>query len=266
MGQMSMTTALVTGASTGIGAVFADKLAARGHDLVLVARSQDKLEAIAQDLSQRYNVAAVAIAQDLTTADAAAHLFTQLEQRGITVEVLVNNAGFGTYGEFGEGDLGTYLNMIQLNITVLVDLTYRCLQGMQARRSGSILNISSTAAFQPIPYLGVYAATKAFVLSFSEALWYECKPYNVKVLGVCPGPTATEFFKTAAFPDTMQESMGQSYVTPEEVVTTALKALDDGHSNVVTGGLNNQLLVNAGRFMPREMLTSAVGRMFKGNA
>ena len=258
-----MTTALITGASTGIGAVFAEQLAAQGHDLVLVARSQEKLQALSDRLSQTYDIKATVMVQDLLATGATAGIFSQLAEFDIEVDLLVNNAGFGTYGELADGDLQTYLNMIQLNVSVLIDLTYKALQGMKQRRSGSILNISSTAAFQPIPYFAVYAATKSFVLSFSEALWYECQPYGVKVLGVCPGPTETQFFKTAEFPDAMESPPGQSLASPEEVVKEALKALAQGQSNVVTGGLTNQILVNASRFVPREMLTKAVGDMFK---
>lgn len=258
-----MTTALITGASSGIGAVFAEKLAARGHDVVLVARSQDKLEAIAEDLSRQHGVKTTVIVQDLIEPQAGAKVLEQLEQQNLQVDVLVNNAGFGVYGELADGELSDYLNMIQLNVMVLVDLTYRCLQGMKQRRSGSILNIASTAAFQPIPYFAVYAATKSFVLSFSESLWYECKPYDVKVIGVCPGPTETQFFEVADFPSSMKDSVGQNYTSPEEVVTEALQALDKGQANVVTGGLTNQLLVNAGRLFPRETLVKAVGGMFK---
>ncbi|MEM1308544.1 MAG: SDR family oxidoreductase [Cyanobacteria bacterium P01_H01_bin.153] len=260
-----MTTALITGASSGLGAEFSAQLAAQGQDVVLVARSQDKLQALAEQLTQTYGVRTTAIVQDLLAADATDRIFAQLEQQEVEVDLLVNNAGFGVYGELADGDLATYLKMIQLNVTVLVELTYRALQGMKARRSGRILNISSTAAFQPIPYFAVYAATKSFVLSFSESLWYECQPYDIKVLGVCPGPTATEFFKTADFPNTTEAPLGQNLSTPEEVVQEALKALDRGGSNVVTGGLINQILVNASRFVPREMLTSSVGRMFKAD-
>ena len=258
----NMTTALVTGASSGIGTIFARQLAQRGQNLVLVARSQEKLQAIADELSQQNGIQATVIPQDLTAPDATESLFQQLEQLGIQIDVLVNNAGFGVYGEFAEGDREQHLNMLQLNILVLVDLAHRCLQGMKARRSGSILNISSTAAFQPIPYFATYAASKSFVLSFSEALWYEGREYGVKVLGVCPGPTETQFFKDAGFPDSMKVA-GQGYASPEAVVDEALKALDRGESNVVTGGLNNQLLVNAGRFLPREVLVKAVGNLFK---
>ncbi|WP_204139173.1 SDR family oxidoreductase [Halomicronema sp. CCY15110] len=256
-----MTTALITGASGGIGAVFAEQLAARGHDLVLVARSQDKLQAIAEQLAATHGVTTTVMVQDLLAAGAAAQIFNQLAQQDIQVDLLVNNAGFGSYGEVADGDLPTYLNMIQLNVSVLVDLTHRALQGMQQRRSGSILNISSIAAFQPMPYFAVYAATKSFVLSFSEALWYECQPYGIQVLGVCPGPTETQFFKTAEFPDGLASSE-QSLAAPEVVVKEALQALEKGHSNVVTGGLMNQIIVNSGRFLPREALTKFVGEMF----
>lgn len=260
-----MTTALITGASSGIGAVFAERLAQRQHDLILVARSQDKLQAIADRLAQQYSIQATVIAQDLTAVNAADTIFTQLRQQELTVDVLVNNAGFGTYGEFAEADRKTMLEMIQLNVVALVDLAHHCLQPMKARRSGSILNIGSTASFQPLPYFAVYAATKAFVLSFSESLWQECKAYNVRVLAVCPGPTETEFFQVAAFPDQLGEQVGQNLASPEAVVEEALRALDQGKANVVTGGLTNQVLVNASRFFPREVLVSAVSRIFKAD-
>ena len=259
-----MTTALITGASSGIGAVFAEKLAASHHDLVLVARSEAKLQALGDRLSQQHNIQATVIVQDLTAADGPQRVWDQLVSQGIEVDVLINNAGYGTYGEFAAGALENHLNMIQLNVVALVDLAHRCLQGMKARRLGSIVNIGSTASFQSLPYLGIYAATKAFVLSFSEALWQECKPYGVKVLAVCPGPTETEFFKVAEFPASLGETVGQNYASPEAVVDEALRALDKGQSNVVTGGVMNQVLVNAGRFLPREALVGAVGKMFKG--
>ncbi|MGF1522714.1 MAG: SDR family NAD(P)-dependent oxidoreductase [Leptolyngbyaceae cyanobacterium] len=258
-----MTTALITGASSGIGAVFAEQLASRKYDLVLVARSQDKLRTIADKLTQQHGIQTTVIAQDLTAPNAGKTVFTQLEEQSIVVDLLINNAGFGTYGEFAEGERDTYLNMIQLNVMALTELTHLYLPQMRSRRSGSIVNIGSTASFQPIPYFAVYAATKAFVLSFSEALWQECKPYNVKVLAVCPGPTETEFFKVADFPDSLGEQVEQNYTTPETVVEEALKALEQGHANVVPGGFLNQLLVNSARFLPRELLVNGVGRVFK---
>ncbi|NJN22197.1 MAG: SDR family oxidoreductase [Leptolyngbya sp. RL_3_1] len=259
-----MTTALITGASSGIGAVFAEKLAASQHDLVLVARSADKLQALANRLSQQHGIQATVIAQDLTAADGPKRVWDQLASQGIEVDVLINNAGYGTYGEFATGELDNHLNMIQLNVVALVDLAYRCLQGMKARGSGSIVNIGSTASFQALPYLGIYAATKAFVLSFSEALWQECKPYGVKVLAVCPGPTETEFFKVADFPTSLGESVGQNYASPEAVVDEALKALEKGQANVVTGGDHEPGVGECRAVLPRETLVGAVGKMFKG--
>ncbi len=259
-----MTTALITGASSGIGAAFAEKLASRKYDLVLVARSQDKLTALAARLQDQHGIRAIALPQDLSAPQAAATVFNQVEQQGVMIDLLVNNAGFGHYGPFIDSDLDNYLTMIQLNITALVDLTYRFLQPMKARQSGSIINIASTAAFQALPYFGVYSATKAFVLSFSESLWYECKPLGIKILGVCPGPTDTEFFKVADFPDGMKESISQNYTAPETVVAEALNALEQGRSHVVPGGFMNQLMVNSGRFLPREVLTNLVGKLFKG--
>ena len=257
-----MTTALITGASSGIGTVFAERLAHRSHDLVLVARSHDKLQTLASRLSQQCGIQTTVISQDLTAPGAIQTIFTQLEKQSIEIDLLVNNAGFGVYGEFAEGQLETYLNMIQLNVVALVELTHRCLQGMRSRRSGSILNIGSTASFQPIPNFGVYAATKAFVLSFSEALWCECKPYGINVIAVCPGPTSTEFFKVAAFPNSMGEKVGNNLTSPETVVQEALMALEQRHSNVVTGGFTNQVIVNATRFLPREAILKAVSRIF----
>lgn len=260
-----MVTALITGASSGIGAAFAQALAKRNYDLVLVARSQDKLQALATQLTQQQGIQVTVIPQDLTDKGAVAGICAELGQKDITVDLLVNNAGFGTYGEFAEGDLDNYLTMIQLNIAVLVELTHRCLPGMKARQTGSILNIGSTASFQPLPYFAVYAATKAFVLSFSEALWHECKPYGVKVLAVCPGPTKTSFAEVADFPNSIGKQFSQNAATPEVVVTEALQALAQESSNVVAGGWMNQVMVNASRFFPRETILSAVGRMFSAD-
>lgn len=258
-----MATALITGASSGIGAAFARTLAERQYHLVLVARSQQTLEALSEQLTHQHGIEVTVIPQDLTAPAAIQTIMATLEHQNIVVDLLVNNAGFGNYGEFATGNLDTYLTMLQLNIVALVALTHRCLQGMRSRRSGSVLNVGSTASFQPLPYLAVYAATKAFVLSFSEALWYECQPYDINVLAVCPGPTETGFAKVAAFPDGLKAPMGQIQASPEAVVAAALKALERSPSNTVVGGLMNQFLVNATRFLPRETITKAVGHLFK---
>lgn len=257
-----MSTALVTGASGGIGKAFAEELAARQTNLVLIARSAEKLEEIATQLQQKHNVKVEIIAKDLTDPNATNDVFDLLKAKGLTIDLLINNAGFGDYGDFAERDGQRQLNMIQLNITALVDLTHKFLPLMRERRSGSIINVSSIAGFQPMPYLSVYAATKAFVLSFSEALWAENRDYGVRVLVVCPGPTETDFFTEAKFPTALAGSTNK-IATPKQVVDDALKALEKGDSTVVSGGLGNRVIVNMHRFLPRESFVSLLAKQFK---
>lgn len=260
-----MTTALITGASSGIGEEFARQLAARKYDVVLVARSQDKLETLAASLQQQYAISAEVIVQDLTEPYAGKTVYDAVTSRGIAIDLLINNAGFGDYGEFSQSDLTRQLNMIQLNIMVLTELTGLFLPEMKTRGSGGIINIASIAAFQPLPYMSVYAATKAFVLNLSEALWAENKDSGVKILGVCPGPTESDFFKVAGFPDSFTEKQSKTMaMTPaDEVVRESLKALEKGQSSLVTGGIANQLIVNVPRFVPRDFLVSAVEKQFR---
>ncbi len=250
-----MQTALITGASSGIGKVFAQELAARQVDLVLVARSEAKLQQLAAQLREQFGVQVQVLVQDLIEPGAATRVFEAVTESGWVIDLLVNNAGFGDYGEFAERSRSRYLEMIQLNVMSLVDLTHQFLPGMQQRRSGSIINVSSIAGFQPLPYWSVYAATKAFVLSFSESLWAENKVYGVRVLALCPGTTKTEFFDVADATGNTTEG-GQSLTSPEEVVRDALKALKSGETNVVTGGLGNQIIINLHRFLPRRLFVS----------
>jgi len=259
-----MSTALITGASSGIGAVFAQALAKRQTNLVLVARSQDKLNQLAQQLQEQYPIQVEVLVQDLTGPDAAKSVFEAVTQKNITIDLLINNAGFGTYGSFSESSLPKQLEMIQLNIMALVDLTYQFLPQMQQRGSGAIINLSSIAGFQPLPYMSVYAATKAFVLSFSEALWAENQDKGVKVIAVCPGPTKTNFFDIAGFEELATGSReNQRSATPESVVRDALKALEGHSSTVVTGGLPNQIIVNLPRFLRRDTLVKLVEQQFR---
>lgn len=260
-----MTTALITGASSGIGEEFAHQLAKKQTDLILVARSRDKLEELATKLEQQYLINTEVIVQDLTTSGAGKTLFDLVQQKGLTVDLLINNAGFGDYGAFSDRDLAKQLAMIQLNITVVTQLTGLFLPVMKQRSQGAIINISSIAGFQPLPYMSVYAATKAFILSFTEALWAENKNSGVRILAVCPGPTESDFFNKADFPDSLAESQSSSItMTPtQDVVTESLKALDKGQSTIVTGGLANQIIVNLPRFVPRDFLVSAVEKQFK---
>lgn len=186
-------TALITGASNGIGLELAKIHAKRGGDLVLVARSQEKLEQLAQELRARHQVQVTVIAQDLAAPHAAQAVFVQTEQLGIEVDYLINNAGFGGHGRFFERELAKEQQMIQLNISTLTELTHLYLQGMVARRRGKVLNVSSTASFMPGPLQAVYYATKAYVTSFSQAVAEEVAEFGVSVTALCPGAVATGF-------------------------------------------------------------------------
>ena len=187
-------TALITGASNGIGLELARIHAKRGGDLVLVARSQDKLKQLADELRAQYDgIQITVIAQDLTMPQAAQSVFAQTEQLGIQVDILINNAGFGGHGRFFERELAKEQQMIQLNITALTELTHLYLQGMVARRRGKILNVSSTASFMPGPLQAVYYATKAYVTSFSQAVAEEVREFGITATALCPGAVATDF-------------------------------------------------------------------------
>ncbi len=257
-----MSTALITGASSGIGREFAQQLAAQTTNLVLIARSSDVLQQMATELQERYAIQVSVIVQDLTAPDAGTLVYKAVQAQGLTIDLLVNNAGFGDYGAFVQRSRQKQLDMIQLNITALVDLTHQFLPAMVQRRSGAVINVSSIAAFQPLPYLSVYAATKAFVLSFSEALWAETQPHGVKVIALCPGPTESNFMEVAEFP-TAINGKTQPLVPADQVVQAALEALESNQTNVVTGGWANQLVVNASRFLPRELLVSLVAKQFQ---
>lgn len=258
-----MQTALITGASSGIGAAFAEELAKQQTNLVLVARSEDKLNQLADRLRQIAPIQVEVLVADLTQTGANQAIFDQVSQKGLTIDLLINNAGFGDYGAFSDRPLAKQLEMIQLNILALVELTYLFLPGMKRQGSGSIINVGSIAGFQPLPYMSVYAATKAFVLSFTEALWAENRPFGIRVQALCPGPTSTNFPKVAEFPNSMSFSGPQKLATPEEVVLQSLEALAKNESTVVTGGFGNQLIVNIPRFLPRETLVSAIEKQFK---
>ncbi len=259
-----MSTALITGASSGIGAVFARELAAIGNNLVLVARRQERLEELAIELSTKYGIQVELLTIDLSKPEAATAVYQTVTAKNWTIDLLVNNAGFGDFGEFSKGDRLKFLNMIQLNISALVDLTYQFLPQMQERGKGSIINVASIAAFQPMPYVAVYAATKAFVLSFSEALWAENQKYGVKILALCPGSTKTEFFEAAQWQGFDSNSAEYNRATTaEEVVKDALDSLNAGVSHVVTGGLPNKVITSLSRFLPRESIVKVIAKQFQ---
>ena len=257
-----MLTALITGASGGIGKCFAQKLAAKNTNLIIVARSEDKLNALAQELQQQYKINVEVIVKDLTEASAAREVFDATQAKGLTVDLLINNAGFGDYGEFVQTDCDRQIQMIQLNNIAVVALTHKFLPQMRERGSGSIINVSSIAAYQPLPYVSVYAATKAFVRSFSEALWAENRQYGVRVLVVSPGPTETNFFEEANFPPALARN-AKSMSTPEEVVDEAMKALENGNAAVVVGGIASKFITGLSSVVPRETLLNVLEKQFK---
>src|SRR2546423_10592465 len=188
-----MNTTLITGASSGIGEAFARALAARGHNLLLVARSGDKLITLCSELGRVRSIHCQHVALDLSKPESPAQLFQETQTRELEIDSLINNAGFGSMGDFTTLDLERELNMIDLNVRSLVELTHRFLVPMRERKSGSIINVASTAGFQPVPFMATYAATKAFVLSFSEALWEENRPLGLKVMPISPGVIVTTF-------------------------------------------------------------------------
>ena len=243
--------ALITGASAGLGVDFARQLSARGHALVLAARRGDRLKALAKELGN-----ARAIAIDLSKKDSAAKLLADIEANGEVVDVLVNNAGFGLIGRFAELDAKRERQMIDLNVGVLADLCRAAAPGMIERQSGAILNVASTAAFQPGPKMAVYFATKAFVLSLSEALHEELKPHGIKVSCLCPGPTRTEFGEVAGFGGS--GAFDRLAMSAAEVVETGLKGLDKNKAVVITG-LVNKLGAWSTRLAPRSTVRKIAG-------
>jgi short-subunit dehydrogenase len=252
-------TALITGASSGIGALFAQALAARGMHLVLVARSQDKLEALAQRLSRAHGVRVHIVAADLSQPGSAQHVLAQATAKGVAIDVLVNNAGFATYGVFETVSLERQREEIMLNCSGLMEMTHAFLPGIVARGRGGVINVASTAAFQPVPYMATYGATKAFVLSFSEALWAENRGRGIRVLALCPGATETPFFDVVG---AAEASVGGAREKPEVVVARALKAFEKGRSYVISG-TKNYLMANLGRFLPRATVASTTGQVMR---
>ena len=243
--------ALITGASAGLGVEFARQLSRRGHALVLAARRKDRLEELAKELG---NARTVAI--DLSKPNAAAKLMADLQAAGEEVEILVNNAGFGLIGKFAQLDARRERQMIDLNVGTLTDLSRAVAPQMIKRKSGAILNVASTAAFQPGPKMAVYFATKAFVLSLSEALHEELKPHGVHVTCLCPGPTRTEFGEVAGFDG--NGLFDRVAMEAPEVVETGLKGLDRNQAVVVTG-LVNKIGAASTRFAPRSVVRKIAG-------
>jgi short-subunit dehydrogenase len=245
----SALTALITGGSGGIGLELAKQFAAHGHSLVLTARHQDALQAAAGLLEGKHGVKVTVIAEDLADPDSPQRLFDAIAAEKIEVEFLVNNAGFGLGGAFSETDGGRELDMIQVNIMALTNLTKLFLPAMIKRKSGRILNVASTAAFQPGPLMSVYYATKAYVLSFSQALDEELRNSGVTVTCLCPGPTETRFAETA-----MVGNANLPVATADGVAAFGFKAMMKGQ-RVAIPGMRNRIMIQAERFAPRNLVT-----------
>ena len=245
-----MATALITGASSGLGAEYAKLFAADKHDVVLVARRRDRLEALARELRSAHGVTAQAVAADLAVPEGAARLVEEVGRLGRPIDFLVNNAGFGASGAFVDLDLARELEMIQLNVTSLVALTRAFLPAMVARRSGRILNVGSTAGFPPGPFMAVYYASKAFVNSFTEALWYELRGTGVTATVSCPGATATEFSQVAGNDRSLLFRLGAAPAAT--VARQGYRAMMKGKPMVVHG-LRNKLTVQSLRISPRAL-------------
>ena len=243
-----MATALITGASAGLGLEYAKLFAADGHDVVLVARRRDRLEALATQLGQAHGTKAHIVAADLAGADGPRRVIDELQRMGLEIDFLVNNAGFGTSGVFSEMDLARELEMIQVNVVSLVSLTRALLPRMIARKGGRILNVGSTAGFQPGPFMAVYYASKAFVNSFTEALWYELRGTGVTATVSCPGATATEFAAVAGNDRSRLFKMGAA--SPASVAREGYRAMIAGKP-IVVHGIRNKFGVQLLRVSPR---------------
>jgi short-subunit dehydrogenase len=250
-------TALITGASTGIGYELAKIFAAEQYDLVLVARNEERLHAVKKELEARNGISARVLAADLADPAAPATIHDLLQREGVQIDVLVNNAGFGQYGDFHRGDLRRYLDMVQVNITALVHLTGLFLPGMVARRKGRVLNVASTAGFQPGPLMAVYYATKAMVVSFSNAIHAELAGTGVTVTTLCPGPTRTEFHVRA---ETGRSRLfrGPMMMKADAVARAGYDAMQRGKMVVIPGAVNNMLMFSATRLLPRAWVTRMV--------
>lgn len=254
MSEQKMT-ALVTGASGGIGLELARLLAADGHDLVLTARSGDKLAQLAEELSGKHGVAARVLTADLALSDAPQRIFEDLQEKGVSVDLLVNNAGFGSYGLFAETDLRSELDLLQVNVVALTHLAKLFLPPMIARRRGYVMNVASTAAFQPGPLMAVYYASKAYVLSLSEALANECEGTGVTISALCPGPTETGFVAAAGMNESKLFERGA--MDARTVAAEGYRGMLKGKS-VVIPGLRNSLVARAVGMLPRRFVTKVV--------
>ncbi|MFG6503345.1 SDR family NAD(P)-dependent oxidoreductase [Microbacterium sp. P05] len=252
-------TVLITGASSGIGAAFARAFAARGADLVLVARREDRLHALARELEQAHPVRVTSLMQDLGSPTAGIDLHDAVVGAGLRVTSLVNNAGFGSFGPFAEMAPGVAAEEIAVDVTAPVQVTAAFLPDVIEAGDGFVINVASVAAYAPTPRMAVYGAAKAFVLSFTESLWAELRPTGVTVFALSPGATSTEFNSVVGTDDA---TAGARMRTPDDVVTTALRHLDRRHPGPsVVDGVSNRLASTLGRFISRRATVALMARL-----
>ena len=255
-------TALVTGASSGIGAAIARELARRGHGVTLVARREERLLELSSELAAEHGVRAGVITADLAGREGRDRLAAELDRLELEVDVLINNAGFGLHGDFLDGERERQLSMVALNCEAVVDLTSRYGRGMSARGSGTIINIASTAAFQPLPGSATYAASKAFVLSFSEALHEELRGSGVTVTAVCPGPVRTEFAEVAGIGGAEDSTPELFWMSAADLAADAVEAAERGKRAVVPGAINMAGSI-LGRHSPRSVALPITRRIWR---
>ncbi len=270
--SQSQKTALITGAASGIGYQLAYIFARNSYNLVLVDKQEQKLAEIADNFTKQFSIFVKTFAKDLSVPTSPAEIFAELQQASIKVDVLVNNAGFGTYGVFAETDLDTELKMLQVNIVSLTYLTKLFLKDMVEQGYGKILNVASAAAFQPGPLMAVYFATKAYVLSFSEAIASELEGTGITVTALCPGPTASAFQETAAMSDSKIASVNRAAMSDSKIASVN-RMMDTetvakigyrslmANKTVVVPGVRNKILTESVRFTPRKLVTKVVKRM-----
>ncbi|MDX8360466.1 MULTISPECIES: SDR family oxidoreductase [Bacillaceae] len=256
---MSNNFVLITGASGGIGFELAHLFAKDNHNVLLIARNEQKLNDLANDLMKTYNIKAKVLSKDLSNPESPQQIYDYCENEKIDVEVLVNNAGFGSFGFFAETDINKELELIQVNITALTYLTKLFLPQMVNRKSGKILNVASTASFQPGPYLSNYSASKAYVLSLSEAIANEVEGTGVSVSVLCPGPTETGF-QSAADMDHSKNFTGGKVMDVKSVAIAGYEGLQKGKT-VIIPGLMNRIMATSVRFGPRKLIPKIVRRM-----
>lgn len=251
--------ALVTGASSGIGWALAEELAAGGVHLVLTARRRQRLTQLRKSLCKAHAIRVEVLAADLNQPDAPEKIFAFTNERGIVVDLLVNNAGVGSYGEFCASDRLHELGIVQVNCSAVVHLTHLYLPGMVKRRSGDILIVASTGAYQGVPYMATYSASKAFDLLLAEALAEEVKRFGVRVCALCPGPTMSEFQKVAGVPGQMAAGLEER---ADQVARIGLRALAAGEHSVISG-FTNWLGIEVQRIAPRRLVTYAAEKLFR---